>query len=281
MQDEELMDAREAVGKKLAIYQKMLDIRVWEMTAEVLGKKINKRKYSKNACRERFEALKSGTAEPVFEQDPHPRQRRRKTLARIAARRKAKADALEAEREAEEKKAARKMTRAAKEEAARIKRENAKWKKDYAMVAKAAAAHVNDRIKAAKDKIKADKAAKRDADIQQRRDEKINVEKAKAQAVREKAAERAKVQEDAKLVKLREKHDAMEKARKAEEAELVRIETAMFHKQLVYKYMGIDPSVSQPEDKEEELGGAGTPQKGKKKTAATANGSKKRKRTSF
>lgn len=218
-----------------------------------MREKMQNLKYSKKACLGRWTDLRNNTAEPVFESDPDPVGRRAKALARVESRRQDKKMAMETERITQAEKQAKREAKQAMEEGSRIKREAHQAKLTAALELKAANEEAARREKEAKQKEKDDKVAERKAMAKQHEDERVKNEKLKLY-------EKAQAQNLKKLNKLdaeASKAAAATMARieklRAEEAELVRLQTSMVNKAILYEYMGFDQSVSQPAEDDDSI----------------------------
>jgi len=229
-QDEKLIAAYEEAREQTSADLAELVERQWKVVAENLKKKMPIPKFSRHACRERYNGLNDGTARIPPERDPDPEAREAERLAKVEERNRIKLAEMERERLAEEA-----MQHALDEEAHVIaeakakrveKRKQAEADKDAAkeeikarlahkVIArkvlderKAAAAH-----KAAEDKKakllaeSAAKAAAKEARVAERqlakeaRDERLAQEKVSR-------AEKARAEQEAKLEKLKSEHVA-------------------------------------------------------------------------
>ncbi|KAI9668756.1 MAG: hypothetical protein M1831_000825 [Alyxoria varia] len=143
--DDDVLD--DAIQENLYWYNRDLEIlnrKYWYAVAEDSEKKMGKARFSKNACRERYEARQKGTAEPTLEADPdqHVRmarrirwaaerqQRKNEAAAQEQAKEQAKLNKTEAaRRKQEEKQLARAEKLAEQEERRRIKRQQEEERK--------------------------------------------------------------------------------------------------------------------------------------------------------
>ncbi|TKA43810.1 hypothetical protein B0A54_05569 [Friedmanniomyces endolithicus] len=95
------------LGDKFEADMEKLMEKKWVEVAAVLASRINKKKYSSRACRERFEGLENGTALLPIELDKDQEGRRRLREERMAAAKHRRATAIADARREEEEKVAR------------------------------------------------------------------------------------------------------------------------------------------------------------------------------
>ncbi|CAK1360229.1 hypothetical protein CB0940_06309 [Cercospora beticola] len=96
-EDEELNNIKTEVDKKFEVQFQRLRDRMWSEVSIYLAEKTVKRKYTANACQERYEALKNGTALLPIELDDDQEGRRLLREERIIAA-QARRDAIEQEK---------------------------------------------------------------------------------------------------------------------------------------------------------------------------------------
>lgn len=80
-----LKESHEVADEKFKVELEKLEQKRWAWTAQALNKRLPRQRYSAKACRQRFEALKDGTARCPPELDPNPAARALEREARIAA----------------------------------------------------------------------------------------------------------------------------------------------------------------------------------------------------
>ena len=108
-QDEMLEDSYDIADKKFEVELEKLEQKRWAWTAQALNRRLPRQRFSAKACRQRFEALKNGTARCPPELDPNPEARALEREERIAAYKlrkeeEAKRDAVQAEEKKRSKK---------------------------------------------------------------------------------------------------------------------------------------------------------------------------------
>jgi hypothetical protein len=101
LQDAQLATIKGDVDKKFAVQFKRLHDKMWKEVAIFLADSMSKKKYTATACRERFEALKAGTALLPIELDDDQAGRRIKREERIARARAKRVSMHKAARDAE------------------------------------------------------------------------------------------------------------------------------------------------------------------------------------
>lgn len=84
-QDEMLEESHEMADEKFKAEFEKLEQKRWAWTAQALNKRLPRQRFSAKACRQRFEALKDGTARCPPELDPNPAARALEREQRIVA----------------------------------------------------------------------------------------------------------------------------------------------------------------------------------------------------
>lgn len=80
-----LEESLEVADAKFRVELEKLEQKRWVWTAQALNKRLPRQRFSAKACRQRFEALKDGTARCPPELDPNPQARALERQERIAA----------------------------------------------------------------------------------------------------------------------------------------------------------------------------------------------------
>ncbi|KAI7566821.1 hypothetical protein D0864_08542 [Hortaea werneckii] len=103
-EDDELESVEKVVDEKYKLEVQKVYERKWREIAAVLAEKLRKKKYTAKACKERFEAVKAGTALKAIELDSDQEGRKLLREERIAANKARRAEqAAEAQRLEDEK----------------------------------------------------------------------------------------------------------------------------------------------------------------------------------
>lgn len=212
IQDDKLQEAHRENETWLNAEVARIHAKHWQAVAESLKNKMPTPRFSKNACKDRFNALANGTADPPLELDPDQEGRMNKRILRAAEQNRRKAEAATKAREESE------IQRQADKEAERKTTETAAKKTEQEAVrAEAKAQKEAERIR----KI-ADELAKTEANKQAKADE-ARIRKTASEArAQEKAIEMQQRQN-----KARNKQKAKDaKAALAARAEIERLAVA-------------------------------------------------------
>ena len=175
-QDEHLVASFDAVEQKLDAEMQKLKDKKWKDVSNSLAERLRKKKYTANACKERYEALQEGNALLPIELDEDQAGRQAMREQRIAAAKAARAEEMAATIRVEEEKKKRMMTKkqlkAAQDQEKVQKRLEAE--KDKAKVAQVKKEQKANRIlaKAAKEAALAQRQAERQWKLEKAKKEK-------------------------------------------------------------------------------------------------------------
>ena len=169
LQDDHLRESFNVIEQKYELEMQKLMDKKWKDVSTNLAERLQKKKYTGKACKERLEALEDGTALRPIELDPDKEGRAQMRIARIAEAKQRRADAAweakSSEREAERRKQEKKAFLEAKQQ-----------ERDEAEQAKKAQQAEDKRIKVEK---KAGREALRAAKAQFEAEEKRKLEQKK------------------------------------------------------------------------------------------------------